>query len=97
MSRCTRTTTPACNRASKRRSGSAAAPGDFGYSVGASFAFRKSKYLRYDESYTYAYQAVKGTALDAYRGYVYLGKFASAEEIASSPEQTFDEKLHGGI
>ena len=70
--------------------------GDFGYSVGASFAFRKSKYLRYDESYTYAYQAVKGTALDAYRGYVYLGKFASAEEIASSPEQTFDEKLQPG-
>ena len=70
--------------------------GDFGYSVGASFAFRKSKYLRYDESYTYAYQAVKGTALDAYRGYVYLGKFASVEEIASSPEQTFDEKLQPG-
>lgn len=39
---------------------------------------------------------MKGTALDAYRGYVYLGKFASAEEIASSPEQTFDEKLQPG-
>ena len=70
--------------------------GDFGYSIGASFAYRDSEYLRYDESYTYDYQAVNGTAFDAYRGYVCLGKFTSEEEIASWPVQSFDEQVRVG-
>ena len=70
--------------------------GNFRYSLGASLTYRATEHLRYDESYSYPYQAVEGTALDAYRGYVYLGKFASREEIDLSPVQTFDENLQVG-
>lgn len=70
--------------------------GDFGYRIGANFTWSKSKCLRYNEVFTYDYQAVAGTALDAYRGYVYLGKFTSEEEIAESPVQVFDEKTSVG-
>ena len=70
--------------------------GDFGYRIGGNFTWSKSRNLRYNEVFTYDYQSVAGTALDAYRGYVYLGKFASEEEIAASPVQIFDEKTNVG-
>ncbi len=69
---------------------------DFGYRVGGSLVWSDAEYTRYNEVYTYDYQAVQGTPLDAYRGYVYIGKFASDEEIAASPIQTFDEQLQVG-
>ena len=39
---------------------------------------------------------MNGTAFDAYRGYVCLGKFTSEEEIASWPVQSFDEQVRVG-
>ena len=70
--------------------------GELRYSVGGWVAFNRGKYLRYNENVNYDYQRVTGTAVGSYRGYVCLGKFASQEEIDTSPRQLFDDRTQIG-
>ena len=70
--------------------------GDFEYSIGGWAIYNRGKYLRYSESQINDYNKVEGSMAGDYHGYVYLGKYASAEDIASSPEQTFDSEVQAG-
>ena len=70
--------------------------GDFEYSVGGWAVYNRGKYLRYSESQINDYNKVEGSMVGDYHGYVYLGKYESAEDIASSPEQTFDSEVQAG-
>lgn len=70
--------------------------GDFEYSVGGWAVYNRGKYLRYSENQINDYNKVEGSMVGDYHGYVYLGKYESAEDIASSPEQTFDSEVQAG-
>lgn len=70
--------------------------GDFEYSVGGWAVYNRGKYLRYSENQINDYNKVEGSMVGDYHGYVYLGKYESAEDIASSPEQTFDSAVLAG-
>ena len=70
--------------------------GDFEYSVGGWAVYNRGKYLRYSENQINDYNRVEGSMVGDYHGYVYLGKYESAEDIASSPEQTFDSAVLAG-
>lgn len=51
---------------------------------------------RYLETVINDYNKTEGTYTTCLRGYTYLGKFSSEEEINSSPVQTFDARTHVG-
>lgn len=70
--------------------------GTFEYSVGGWAVYNRGKYLRYSESQINDYNKVEGSMVGDYHGYVYLGKFASEEDIAASPEQAFDSSVQVG-
>ena len=70
--------------------------GDFEYSVCGWAVYNRGKYLRYSENQINDYNKVEGSMVGDYHGYVYLGKYESAEDIASSPEQTFDSEVQAG-
>lgn len=70
--------------------------GDFSYSIGANCLIPRTKYVKYAESVAYDNLKHEGRSLSMLLGYDYLGKFASQEEIASSPVQTFDSSVQVG-
>lgn len=70
--------------------------GEFGYSIGASLALPRTKYVRLDEpNYREDYLVRTGTATDLRYGYIYDGVYATDEE-AQAVSQTFDATLHAG-
>ncbi len=70
--------------------------GDFRYAVGVDLNYNVGKYGKYSETYDYDYQRVEGTDIGQYRGYVYMGKFESQEDIDSWPTQMFSSKVEVG-
>ncbi len=67
--------------------------GDFSYSIGSNMTYIEGKYGVVNEAYSYENLRKSGTYIGDYLGYVYLGKFESEEQIASSPKQNFS----GGV
>ncbi len=70
--------------------------GDFRYSVGVDANWNVGRYDKYSETYDYDYQRITGTEVGQYRGYVYMGKFESQEDIDSWPVQMFSNKVEVG-
>lgn len=72
-------------------------PGGFYYNVRGTFTYAKSIRIKDDlPTYVYPYQNPVGHAIDQPFGLVSLGLFQDADEINSSPRQTFMENVRPG-
>lgn len=70
--------------------------GDFEYSVRAFALAPESKVLKQQEVVSYDYQSAIGVRTGAVKGYVYLGKYESEQDIQSSPENKLYDKIRPG-
>lgn len=70
--------------------------GDFTYSISASALAPDGRILKQQEIVSYPYQSAIGTRNGEVKGYIYLGKYQSEEDIASSPENKLYDKVAPG-
>ena len=71
--------------------------GDLVFDLGVNGIYLKSKFVKWDQIYTYSYQNLEGKPVDAIFGLVSNGFFQDQSDIDNSPKQQFGEVKPGDI